>query len=564
MIRLAFCGGVYSNPFALRSMVRDAAARGCERIFCLGDLGGFGADPNGVWPLLTEHNIECIAGNYDIAIGSGAEDCGCGYTDPRDNAYAQAMYDFTRANTAPEFARWMARLPREHREVVDGVDVHLVHGSPLAVNDFFWESLPDDAVAQRVEASGADLLVCSHTGLPWQRRIGKTLVLNVGTIGKSANDGRRNGWYGFVEIDDGAVSAELVPVEFDWRSHAAQMREAGLPEPFAESVESGWWTTCLEVLPPRERSRGRYHCYHDALPEGFATSTTGWGALEDEDPTRPVVSLFDSASFPARLWMYTNYHCNLACSYCVVASSPQADPRRLGPARFAERIDEAVAEGFREVYVTGGEPFLEPDIANMLVYAAERLPTTVLTNAMLFSGRRGEDLARLADLPSLVIQTSVDSAEPGAHDAARGEGSWRRAMEGIEQALGLGLRVSVASTCATNGDGGMERLTERLVAMGIREEDHAIRPLVARGMSDLGVEVGSENLVPELTVSADGVWWHPVGADSVHSPDMRVAGARTPLGEAKRMTIERFLELRRADGTIAAPYACAIPAGDGR
>ena len=59
-----------------------------------------------------------------------------------------------------------------------------------------------------------------------------------------------------------------MPLAYDWRAHAAALRAAGLPEPFAETVETGWWTTCLEVVPPRERARGRFQLYRDAL--------TGW------------------------------------------------------------------------------------------------------------------------------------------------------------------------------------------------------------------------------------------------------------------------------------------------
>jgi len=74
--RIAVCGGVYANPYALRAMLDSAREGGCSRVVCLGDLGGFGAECDAVWPLLVEHDVECIAGNYDVAIGRGDEDCG--------------------------------------------------------------------------------------------------------------------------------------------------------------------------------------------------------------------------------------------------------------------------------------------------------------------------------------------------------------------------------------------------------------------------------------------------------------------------------------------------------
>jgi predicted phosphodiesterase len=247
--KIAVCGGPYANPHALAAMLADARARGCERVFCLGDLGGFGADCDGVWPLLTRHDVECIAGNYDIAVGRGDPDCGCGYSDERDNRFAQIMYDYTLAHTSRRFAAWMSDLPGERRERIGGLDVHMVHGSPLAVNDFMWESLSDEELAQRTRASGAEVLLCTHTGIPWQRRVGDTLVVNVGAVGRPANDGRTDTWYAVLDIDRGEARAALVPVAYDWRTQAEAMRAAGLPEPFAETVETGWWTTCLEIVP---------------------------------------------------------------------------------------------------------------------------------------------------------------------------------------------------------------------------------------------------------------------------------------------------------------------------
>ncbi|CAA9489517.1 MAG: hypothetical protein AVDCRST_MAG85-1143 [uncultured Solirubrobacteraceae bacterium] len=554
MTRLAVCGGVYANPYALEAWVADARARGADRLVCLGDLGGFGAECDAVWPLLADNGVECIAGNYDVAIGRGDPDCGCGYTDERDNRYAQVMYDHTLAATSREFAAWMATLPTERRESIDGVDLHLVHGSPLAINDFLWESLGDDELRTRL--SGADVVVCTHTGIPWQRLIDGVTVVNVGTIGRPANDGSTSTWYSLVDVVQGEVSAELIPLTYDWRAQARSMRDAGLPEAFVETVETGWWTTCLEVVPAPERARGRYHVYREALPTGFAADGVGWADVpEDDGGTLPVVPLFGSGVFPPRLWVYTNFDCNLACSYCAVASSPRARKRRIGLQRFRALVDEAVAEGFEELYVTGGEPFVERDVVAMLTYAAERIETVCLTNAMLFTGRRREELDRLAGLPGLTLQSSIDGARPATHDGQRGAGSWAKAMDGIAYARDLGLPVRVAMTETPANAGEVDDLRALLSELDV---PLAVRPLVQRGFSDGGEEVSDAVMVPELTVTADGVHWHPVGGDLASSPDLLVSEGAVSLAEAKRLVTERFLLLRQEDGSLPHAYHCAV------
>jgi len=561
-MRIAAFGGAYANPHALRAMLADARARGCERIFNLGDLGGFGAECDAVWPLLDEHGVESIAGNYDIAIGRGDPDCGCGYTSERDNEFAQLMYDHTRASTGADFAAWMHELPGEHREEIAGVDVHLVHGSPLAVNDFLWESLDDDELRMRLGLSGADVLLCTHTGIAWQRRVDTTLVVNVGAVGRPANDGRRDTWYAVVDLDAGGATAELVPVAYDWRAQAASMRAAEMPEPFVETIETGWWTTCLEIVPPPERARGRYHVYRESMPSGFAADGVGWaGTPEQADDGLPVVSMFATEVFPPRLWVYSNFHCNLACEYCVVASSPRARKREIGVERFRALVDEAVAEGFAELYVTGGEPFVHPQMVAMLEYASDRIDTVVLTNAMLFAGRRGRQLERLAGRERLVLQSSVDGARAATHDRWRGEGSWERAMEGIRFAHGLGLSLRVAMTETPENRSEVAELGELLAGFGIEGDAFAVRPLVQRGFAadvEEGMEVSEGVMVPELTVTADGVHWHPVGGDLGSSPDFLVARGEVPLAEAKRLVVQRFLELRQADGTLPAAFRCAV------
>jgi MoaA/NifB/PqqE/SkfB family radical SAM enzyme len=296
------------------------------------------------------------------------------------------------------------------------------------------------------------------------------------------------------------------------------------------------------------------------MPSGFAADGIGWAdAPADDGGERPVVPLFGSPVFPPRLWVYSNFHCNLACDYCAVASSPAARRRSIGLERFRALVDEAVAEGFEEMYVTGGEPFIEPDVVAMLEYASDRLETVCLTNAMLFlHGRRRRELERLSGRRRLTLQSSVDSARADVHDLHRGAGSWAKAMEGIALARDLDLPVRVAMTETPENRGEAEPLRELLAGVGVVGDAFAVRPLVQRGLAESGMAVTDAVMVPELTITTDGAHWHPVGGDVDSSPDLVVARGEVPLAEAKRRVVERFLELRQADGSLPAAFHCAV------
>ena len=119
----------------------------------------------------------------------------------------------------------------------------------------------------------------------------------------------------------------------------------------------------------------------------------------------------------ARLWLYTNFDCNLRCDYCCVRSSPEAPRRALGLERVRQIASEAAGLGVSEIFVTGGEPFLLPEIGGILAACTAVAPTTVLTNGMLLVGRRLETL-RALPRDRLTLQISLDSPTPERHDRA--------------------------------------------------------------------------------------------------------------------------------------------------
>jgi hypothetical protein len=258
--RVAVFGGVYSNVHALAATLDDARGRGVDAVFCLGDVGGFGPRPDRAIALLRERRVVTIQGNYDAAVAGGAQDCGCGYTDPRDNHFARLSYAYTSSHTSTEHRRWLGALPPSRRLRLGPLTAVLCHGSPRAVSEFLWESTTPDGMLETMLAEArAEVLLCTHSGIKWHRALGdQRHTVNVGVIGRPENDGRTNVWYTVLTSIGGGLDVEFVPVVYDHEALAREMEAERLPPEFVETVRTGWWTTCLEVLPAKERARGRF------------------------------------------------------------------------------------------------------------------------------------------------------------------------------------------------------------------------------------------------------------------------------------------------------------------
>ena len=244
----------------------------------------------------------------------------------------------------------------------------------------------------------------------------------------------------------------------------------------------------------------------------------------------PTSSPGEGPALPAlmwKLWIYTNYDCNLKCSYCVAKSGPKVPRRALGPERVRRLVDEAVDLGFEQVFFTGGEPFLLEDIHDMLAYSSSRIKTTVLTNAMLLRGRRLEQLCDVAN-PNLIVQVSLDGGRPEDHDAYRGPGTWQKTLDGIKLLQERGFRVRLGTTETPVNSPHLHKLCELHRSLGIPDEDHFVRPLAKRGYSREGLELDMGSLIPELTVNVDGVFWHPLSTDT----DMQVSRNLFPLADS--------------------------------
>jgi uncharacterized Fe-S cluster-containing radical SAM superfamily protein len=156
------------------------------------------------------------------------------------------------------------------------------------------------------------------------------------------------------------------------------------------------------------------------------------------------------------LWLNTGSLCNIACRNCYIDSSPDNDRLAyLARAEAEAYLDEIARDAWpvQEIGFTGGEPFMNPDIVEMLGDALVRgFAVLVLTNAMqpMLRPRIRDELTALRQEHGdrLAIRVSLDHYTEKLHDTERNPGSFVKTVEGIDWLAGGGFKLALAArTC---------------------------------------------------------------------------------------------------------------------
>jgi putative phosphoesterase len=227
---------LHGNLPALQAALARIDELAIERVYCGGDLVGYGPHPNEVCALIAEREIPTIYGNYDYAIARDLDDCGCAYITPRDRELGQRSVVWTLEHTDRAAKDFMRALPFDLRFQLGDRDVHLVHGSPRKVNEYLFEDKPARLYERLAGAEEADAMVFGHTHQPWMHEFGGVLFVNCGSVGKP-KDGDPRGAFAVLDLDEhGAVGARIERVAYDAESVAREVAAAGLPAEFAEKL----------------------------------------------------------------------------------------------------------------------------------------------------------------------------------------------------------------------------------------------------------------------------------------------------------------------------------------
>ena len=213
------------------------------------------------------------------------------------------------------------------------------------------------------------------------------------------------------------------------------------------------------------------------------------------------------------LWFQlTGTLCNLACTHCFISCSPTNHALKfVAPETVYRYLAEAETHGVREVYFTGGEPFLHKQIMPILARSLQVAATSVLTNGTLITPPVADELAALSSASrySLEMRVSLDDVEEARNDAVRGKGALRRALRALRLLQERGLPPIVAVTEyfyeaqeATpqepgSGSGFYQRFRDFLLENGIEKPRLKVIPVFAMGQLRPS-QAGAAYVTPEM------------------------------------------------------------------
>jgi diadenosine tetraphosphatase ApaH/serine/threonine PP2A family protein phosphatase len=244
-LRIAAITDIHANLPALEAVLESAEARGVEELWCLGDVLGYGVEPDACAELVRERCATCLVGNHDLAV-LGALDI-----DSFSEAAAVAV-EWTRANVSEATLSFLRELePQGERAGID-----LFHASP---RDPIWEYVLSSEQADAgmdVAAGPVSLIGHSHVALFFNRPTrrdeetrgaqasdGALLdlgdgewLLNPGSVGQPRDGDPRAAW---LELDTDARAARFHRVPYDIERAATAIAGAGLPDRLADRLHTG-------------------------------------------------------------------------------------------------------------------------------------------------------------------------------------------------------------------------------------------------------------------------------------------------------------------------------------
>jgi diadenosine tetraphosphatase ApaH/serine/threonine PP2A family protein phosphatase len=253
-MKIAILSCIHGNMPAFNAVLQDLDQQGCQEIYCLGDLVGYGPHPNQVVEKIRHLEITTVQGCWDEDIVEGLNACECSYPSLLAEKRGKLAHEWTNKQITPENRNYLAQLP----EIFKLDNLCFVHGSPQSNHEYLLAEMDAFTALERVLSVDTEVLFCGHTHIPYIRTLdagnlqikvhqpdGEQLrqfttpvkrIINVGSVGEPRH-GRPNATYVIYDRETGTV--QLREVEYNYQETCQAILESGLPSIFAWRLAKG-------------------------------------------------------------------------------------------------------------------------------------------------------------------------------------------------------------------------------------------------------------------------------------------------------------------------------------
>ncbi len=254
-MKTAVMSCIHANYEALNAVLSDMDAQQVDQIYCLGDLVGYGPHPNAVVEMIRTLDIPTVQGCWDEDVVEGLNACECSYPSVLAEKRGRLAHEWTNRAISPETRAFLAKLPLSLR----ADQLCFVHGSPHNQHEYLMPQMDAFIALERVLSSGADILFCGHTHVPYVRSLDAghlqisvkfssqplshqsfssplKRIVNAGSVGEPRH-GRPNATYVIYDHDNDRIL--LREVEYNYQKTCAAIIEKNLPAIFAWRLARG-------------------------------------------------------------------------------------------------------------------------------------------------------------------------------------------------------------------------------------------------------------------------------------------------------------------------------------
>lgn len=233
---IALISDIHANLPALQAVWQHATSLGAQEIWNMGDHVGYSPYPLETVHWLQQHHAISVLGDYDLRVLQAAEKRS-EWGRMKHPVKLEAIL-WARKHLTNEGLRYLEDLPRSTTLERDGFHFVLNHGSPDAIDEGLAPSTPLKRLRKLAAKVEADAVLSGDSHRPFVKQVGDVTFVNPGSVGRP-DDGDPRASYGLLQLDQQGFAVKLFRVEYEVARTVAAMRQAKLPEEFAQMMLQG-------------------------------------------------------------------------------------------------------------------------------------------------------------------------------------------------------------------------------------------------------------------------------------------------------------------------------------